>query len=519
MNLTAMLHAAANSRPKAIATIFQGRENTWENLRERVSRLASARSGFGVQPGDRVAILALNSDLYTEYLFAVWWIGAVAVPMNTRWVAQESAYCINDSETVVLFIDEAFLSQLHEIRSLATSLKHVVFMGQANDAAQETPYEELIDKQSPCEDGNFSGEHLAGIYYTGGTTGFPKGVMLSHRALWYNYLTCTRYLDISPEDRFLHTAPMFHLADGAAGGAALMAGASHTYLPAFSPAGLMDIVDRLEVTHTVIVPTMVAMLLQSPDFTSSRVSSLRRILYGSSPMPEGVLTDALKKLPTTDFMQGYGQTELAPIISILTPDYHQLEGNKSGKLRSAGRPALGCEVKIVRDTGAAARPGEVGEIVVRSPGMMTGYWRREKETAEVMQNGWIFTGDGGYVDDDGFIFIVDRLKDMIVSGGENVFSAEVESVLSTHPAIAEVAVIGIPSESWGEEVHAIVVARDSAAISDEELTRYCKARMAGYKCPRSFTLRQEPLPLSGAGKVLKKILREPFWKGYARSVG
>lgn len=519
MNLTAMLHAAASSRPKAIATMFEERENTWERLRERVAKLASALREMGVQPGDRVAILALNSDLYTEYLFAVWWMGGVVVPMNTRWVARESSYCINDSDTVVLFIDEAFLSQLHEIRSQATSLRQVVFMGQTSDTVQALPYEELIDRHSPCEDGNFGGEHLAGIYYTGGTTGFPKGVMLSHRALWYNYLTCTRYLDISPEDRFLHVAPMFHLADGAAGGAALMAGACHAYLPAFSPAGLIDIVDRLEVTHTVIVPTMVGMLLQSPDFTPSRVRSLRRILYGSSPMPEGVLTDALNKLPNTEFMQGYGQTELAPIISILTPDYHELEGKKSGKLRSAGRPALGCEVKIVKDNGATAGPDEVGEIVVRSPGRMTGYWRRERETAEVLRDGWVFTGDGGYMDDDGFIFIVDRLKDMIVSGGENVFSAEVESVLSTHAAVAEVAVIGIPSESWGEEVHAIVVPRDGMVVSDDELTRHCKARIAGYKCPRSFTLRQEPLPLSGAGKVLKKSLREPFWKGHARSVG
>jgi len=226
----------------------------------------------------------------------------------------------------------------------------------------------------------------------------------------------------------------------------------------------------------------------------------------------------LDKLPHIDFIQGYGQTEMAPVITVLAPEYHVTSGPKSGKLRSAGQPAMGCEVKIANEDGTICPSGEVGEIWCRSPGSMLGYWQLPEQTADTLQDGWVKTGDGAYQDEDGFIFIVDRIKDMIVSGGENVFSSEVESAISTHADVAEVAVVGIPSEEWGEAVHAIIVPRDGAEPSLESVVEHCQTSIAKYKCPRSIELRSEPLPLSGAGKVLKKDLRAPYWESAGRNV-
>jgi acyl-CoA synthetase (AMP-forming)/AMP-acid ligase II len=267
-----------------------------------------------------------------------------------------------------------------------------------------------------------------------------------------------------------------------------------------------------------MVPTMIGMLLQHPKFSAERLSSLRTMIYGASPMPQGVLREALEKLPSVDFIQAYGQTELAPLVTVLPAAYHELEGPRSGKLRSAGRAVMGCEVRIVGEDGQEKPSGEVGEIVARSPGAMLGYWNLPDQTKSTLIDGWVNTGDAAYRDEDGFIFIVDRLKDMIVTGGENVFSAEVESAISTHPSVAEVAVVGIPSEKWGEAVHAIVVPRKGAVVREGEIIEHCKPLIANYKCPRSISLRDEPLPLSGAGKVLKKDLRAPYWEGKRRNV-
>ncbi|MEM7692478.1 MAG: AMP-binding protein, partial [Pseudomonadota bacterium] len=355
-----------------------------------------------------------------------------------------------------------------------------------------------------------------GLYYTGGTTGFPKGVMLSQRALWFNNISMGQAFRTVSGDVYLHAAPMFHLADGAFSGAATVAGICHAFLPSFDPLSLMKIIEEAKVTQSVLVPTMLGMLINHPEFDANRLRSLRSTAYGASPMPGGVMQQLLDQLPWVNWVQGYGQTEMAPIISLLASENHVLEGPHSGKLRSAGKVAMGVEVRICDDNGDNLPNGEVGEIVTRSPGAMTGYWNRPEQTAEVLRDGWVHTGDGAYRDDDGFIFIVDRLKDMIVSGGENVFSAEVESALSTHDSVEAVSVIGIPDEQWGEAVHAIVILKEGCAPSEDELIEHCKSLIASYKCPRSFTFRSDPLPLSGAGKVLKTELRKPFWEGRER---
>ena len=516
-NLTQFMTAAADTRPTAIATIMGTRKRNWYEHRERVAKLADSLRKLGASAGDRVAILALNSDRYTEYYHAVWWAGAAVVPMNIRWTSVENAYSLNDSEAEILFVDKAFALVVDEIRTECPKLKTVIYLDDGEVPEDMLAYEDLVNQGSLCDDAMRLGEDLAGLYYTGGTTGFPKGVMLPHRALWYNNLVMSKMSEARPESSYLHAGPMFHLADGCASGGLTAVGATHVYVPMFDIEGVVSTIETHGVTHTLMVPTMIGMLLNSDTFDPARLASLQYMTYGASPMPEGLLTDLIERVPDLNIIQGYGQTELAPIVSTLQPEFHVLGGNNS-KLRSAGRPVPGTEVKIVDEDGNKVATGDVGEICARGMGAMQGYWKLDEQTAATLVDGWVHTGDGGYMDDDGFIFIADRMKDMIVTGGENVFSAEVESAISTHDAVAEVAVIGIPDDTWGEAVHAVIIPKEGMTPSTDEIVEHCRPLIANYKLPRSTELRADPLPLSGAGKVLKRDLRAPFWENKARQV-
>lgn len=519
MQLTQSLHTAAETYPTVLATVFNGRQQTWAELKAKVSKLAAGIKSLGGCANEPVAILALNTDRYTEYYYGVWWAGCTVVPMNTRWSATENAYSLNDSGAKMLFIDDAFLTVLPEILAQADNDIKIIYIGENACPEGMTDYASLISKCDPCHDARHGGEDLAGIYYTGGTTGFPKGVMLPHRALWYNGLASAKHFNFEPGDSYLHAAPMFHLADGAGGCGASAVGATHHYLSAFTPDGVLDVIAEHKITHSLLVPTMIQMVLQSPNFKSDKLSSMKYLVYGASPMPQGVLLEALDKLSHIGLIQGYGQTEMAPLMTTLAVEYHVLEGAKQGKLSSAGRPVIGTMLRIIGEDGCDVPRGQVGEIVAYGPGAMLGYWKRPEETAATLVNGGVHTGDGAYMDDDGFVFIVDRVKDMIVSGGENVFSAEVENAISTHPSVAGVAVIGIPSEKWGEAVHAIIIPKEGCEIDAADIKTYCKTYIANYKCPSSIEVRTEPFPLSGAGKVMKKNLRAPYWKDKSRGVG
>lgn len=515
MGMTALLNASADNMPDHIATVMGDRRNSWSKVRDRVARFASALRALGVSANDRVAVLSLNCDRYTEFYFSVWWSGGAIVPMNLRWSVDENVYSLDDAEAEILIVDDTFAAMVPHITAKAKTLQTVIHMGDGDAPDGMLSYEALIAENTPSADAGRAGEDLAGLYYTGGTTGFPKGVMLPHRALWYNSLVAANHANIGPEDIYLHVAPMFHLADGAGGNALSAAGGRHVYLPSFTPDATLDAIEREGVTIAVMVPTMIAMLLASPNFDPARLKSLKKLIYGASPMPAGVLKDLMEKLPDLKLLQGYGQTELAPMVSMLTPEFHVKDGTK---LKSAGRAVIGAEIRIENEDGSLCDYDEVGEIVVRSPGTMQGYWKLPDQTASTLKNGWVYTGDGAYKDRDGFIFIVDRIKDMIVTGGENVFSAEVESAISTHPAVAEVAVIGIPAEQWGEAVHAIIVCKPGMSVTEDEIVAHCREKIANYKLPRSVSFRTEPLPLSGAGKVLKRDLRKPFWDGQDRAV-
>ncbi len=519
MYLTQPIRRAAQATPNKIATLFGEREQSFRQLEGRIARLAAGLSAAGVKSDDRVAILALNSDRYFEAFFAVPWADAVLVPLNIRWSVGENVYSLDDSESSVLMVDDTFLEAAKAIRQRCKGLTTFIYMGDGETPEGMLNYESLLGDAEPAEDAMRGYDQLLGIFYTGGTTGFPKGVMLSHQNFYTSSIAAMGGLDFNQQGIcYLHAAPMFHLADAAMSVANTIAGNTHAFIPAFQPQAVAAAVEKFKVTDLLLVPTMITMMLEQGSFAEADVSSLRKIIYGASPMPEGTLLAAMEQLPEVGFYGAYGQTELAPLVSILRPEYHVVEGPKAGKLRSAGQAGYIVDVKICDAEGHTLPSGEVGEILVAGPNAMQGYWNNPEQTASTLVDGWIHTGDAGYFDEDGFLFLVDRVKDMIVSGGENVFSAEVESAVSRHPAVLEVAVIGIPSDEWGEAVHAIVRLKPGEDAAEDEIIACCKEHIAGYKCPRSIEFREEPFPITGAGKLRKLDLRQPFWEGYDKRV-
>ena len=518
VQLTQFLRRAAQTRPNAVATRCEGRVRTWREFEARAAALAGALGGLGLRPGDRVGMLALNSDRYLEYFFACSWGGFVFVPINTRLAPPEIAFWLNDSGCAALLIDDAFLPVLDAVRPHTPELRHIVRVGDGKAPEGMHAYENLVEKGPKIPDAGKSGDDLAGIFYTGGTTGRSKGVMLSHRNLIATALFCGAAFGFDGEVVYLHAGPMFHLADGASTFLVTAVGGKHLFMPRFEPGQLLETVERERVTATLLVPTMINMVVNHPNVETTDASSLKFVLYGASPMPEAIIRRAFVALPHTGFVQAYGQSEAAPCMVFMTPDYHTLEGPKAGKLKAAGRAALGCEIRIHDAADNEVPRGTVGEICGRGDNVMLGYWRQPEMTARTLRNGWLHTGDGGYMDEDGFVYVVDRVKDMIISGGENVYSAEVEQALYTHPDVAECAVIGIPDEKWGEAVHAVVRLKPGRTPAPAALIAHCHALIAGYKCPRSVAFREEPLPLSGAGKILKTELRKPYWEGKDRAV-
>ena len=513
MYLTQGLHRALQQHPDRTAVLFGGQRRTFSELADRVARLAGALRSLGMDTGDRVAMLAMNSDRYLEYQIGVPWGGGVLNPCNVRWSVAEIVYSLKDSGSTLLLADDAFQPMVAQILREVPGIRTVIHTGDGPTPEGMHGYERLLADAAPIADVCRQGNDLLGIFYTGGTTGFPKGVMLSHANLWCSGMSLIGE-GISPSGGvYLHAAPMFHLADFGVAMPQIIAGNAHAIIPAFKPEAVLESIARDRVTDVLLVPTMIQMLVDHPAMKADHdLGSLQRVIYGASCISEALLNRAMAALPGVAFFQAYGMTELSPVATINPAWTHTAEGRKAGKLRSGGRASLGTEVRIVDEADAEVPRGTVGEVAVRGPNVMLGYWNKPEQTAAALRGGWMHTGDGAYMDHDGFIFIVDRLKDMIKSGGENVFSAEVENALAQHAAVASCAVIGIPSDEWGEAVHAVVVCKPGAAVPSGELIAHCKTQIAGYKCPRSIEFR-EALPLSGAGKILKTVLRQPFWEG------
>jgi len=513
MRLTMGLTQSATHHATRAATVFENRTRTYAQVIDRVARLASALATMGAKPLNRIAILALNGDAYYEAYYAILWAGCIAVPCNTRWAAAEHRAALADCEPCLLLVDQHFVPMLQE---LSPELRErTIFMGEARGRFN---VEELIGRSQPAEDLSGSGDMPAAIFYTGGTTGTAKGVVLSHDNLIINFLAGAALEPFAPDCVYLHVAPMFHLADALMVFGPTLLAATHVILPRFDPALVVETITRCGVNTVLLVPTMIGMLDQYLRDSPQTLTQVRRLTYGASPISESLMKRALQMFPNARIVQAYGQTELSPVATFLMHENHVGTGGHPVKLRSAGRAIPGVELRIVGADLKGVPTGEVGEILVRGPNVMQGYWRKPQLTADTIVEGWVRTGDAGYLDAEGFLYLVDRVKDMIVSGGENVYSAEVENALAQHPAVLECAVIGVPDDRWGERVHAVLRFRPGTAATEDELTEHCNQLIAGYKRPRSFEFRQEPLPLSGAGKILKMELRKSYWGTAARAV-
>jgi long-chain acyl-CoA synthetase len=522
MILNRVLQRAVRYFPNHTATIFNGQRQTYSQLGHRVHLLAYALNELGIKPGDRVAIYQLNCSQFLETVYACFRLGAVIVPLNTRLAADELVFIINDAECKAFITDDQLQPLAASFKSRLIGIEHFVAVGGGEGFSD---YEMLlaahVNAASPLPpESDASDEKLAGLFYTSGTTGLPKGVMLSHRNLWMNALHTLAVRAPESNLNFLHAAPMFHLATFPAVINVTVNGGTHTILQKFDLKAMMELIESAKVTSTVLVPTMVNFLIHHPDFNKHDLSSLRRITYGAAPMPVELLKRAMNLLPNVEFSQGYGQTESSPLLTSLQHEDHITEGEErlTRRLASCGRPVAGVEVEIQKDDGMFAQPGEVGEVIARGPNVMMGYWKRPEETAATLRDGWLHTGDMAVMDEDGYIYLVDRKKDMIISGGENVYSSEVENVVYQHPSVREAAVIGVPDDKWGEAVTAIIAIKPGALLTENELIEFCAARLADYKVPKRVEFREGELPKSGTGKILKKELREPYWQGHNRRV-
>ncbi|TAM66425.1 long-chain-fatty-acid--CoA ligase [Mycobacterium sp.] len=506
MYLTQSLHRMLQQCPDTTLTVFGDRQYTVRQSTDRIARLAGALRALGVHRDDRVAYLGLNSDRYHEYLYAVPWADAAVNPVNIRWNPAEIAYSLQESKTTVLFVDDAFVAAIPALRAAGAELSTIVYCDEGECPLGMVDYESALAGSPPVPDARRGGDALFGVFYTGGTTGRPKGVMLSHTNVMTSALgSLATGRFVTDKGRVLHAAPLFHLAAIGMWIAANVAGSTHVMVPSFTPGGVAKVIGDHRITDLLLVPTMIQMLIDHPDTGGCDLSSLRQLTYGASPIPEALIERAVKAFPTAGLAQAYGMTELAPAATFLPACDHA----KPALQRSAGRALPHVEVRVVDADGNEVPTGDIGEVVVRGDNVMLGYWNRPNDTAATVRDGWMHTGDMARMDEQGYLFIIDRMKDMIITGGENVYSAEVENALAGHPAVAAAAVIGVPDDRWGERVHAVVVLRLGSEATEESLREHCRALIAGYKVPRSMEFVSD-LPVSGAGKVLKRELRECY---------
>ena len=465
---------------------------TYAQMWERSRRLAGAPRGLGLTEGDRVAVVGPNCHRYLEIYQAVPGAGMVLVPLNQRHSDAELRYALEDAGAKVLFAGRP-------VGDLPPCVEAVIEVGEA--------YEALLAGAAPADFPEDVGEEdLAGLFYTGGTTGTAKGVILTHRNLVANAMHLQLCWPFSPDTVWLVTAPLFHLAGSIAVLSTVWNAARHVVLAAFDPGAVLDLVESERVTATLVVPSMLAAMNDEQLARPRDVSALELISFGGAPSATATLRRAHEAFPGARLLHIYGATETAPIATTLLGVEELLD---SPRAQSCGQPAVGVDVEVRTAEGARAAVGEVGEVMVRGPNVMGAYWNKPRETADALVDGWYRTGDLGSMDEEAFVYLVDRAKDMIVTGGENVYSTEVEDVLYRHPAVLEAAVFGVPDAKWGEAVHAVVVPR--APVTADELIAHCRAAIGAYKVPRAVDLRAEPLPKSGAGKVLKRELRAPFW--------
>ncbi|MFZ8997538.1 MAG: long-chain-fatty-acid--CoA ligase [Ilumatobacteraceae bacterium] len=507
-----------------IALIDGDIRRTYGELSDRVERLRGGLLTLGLSSGDRVAGLALNSAAHFEAWTAIPTANLVFNDLNFRLAPSELAFIVDDSGARILCADATNWEVANDLIERCDSLERLVWMDHGPSPDGAITWDELATHDPALVPGDLDADRPAALVYTGGTTGRPKGVIQTHGNLMVNAKHMLWANPLFRDDRFLHLTPMFHSAGVANMYAQMLVAGTHVICPGFDPDLVGRMIEEHRITVCVLVPTMINMFVNHPATAERDLSSWRSCFYAASPIPSALLARAMTELPC-DFFQAYGMTEMSPHCCQLGAEDHRrgIAGDDpvaTRRLTSCGTPCIGVDVEIRRADGTVCDTDEVGEITVRGPNMMPGYWNRPEETAAVFtDDGWYRTGDLGSMDDGGYVYVVDRAKDMIVSGGENVFTTEVEQVLASHPAVLELAVFGIPDDRWGERVHAEVVPKAGTTVTAEELIAHCRERIAGFKTPRTINLRDEPLPKSGAGKILKRELRAPYWAGHDRAVG
>src|SRR5437016_1688186 len=492
---THSLGRARRYYPERTASASSEERSTFRELHDRVGRIAGALTKHGFRKGDRLGLLLPNEREYVELVYACAWLGVIAVPLNTR---------LSQEEIDHVLIDAAPHGLVRHSSLAAPSV--------------ELPGQLVIDKE-PFDLGNdslpadvYDPDAVFALIYTSGTTGQPKGVALTHTNILANLDHVNYWMRYSEGGVYLHAAPIFHIADFPFMFASPAFGTCQVTIPKFSPEAFCETVEGERVTHTVLVPTMINLLTQFADLKKYDLTSLEYLGYGGSPVAPELIHRTRQMLPNVKLVQVYGLSETG-FLAGLQDDEHT-----EGRLTSCGRPCPGIEVQVVDDEGKEVATGEHGELVARGANVMRGYWNNLKETNAIFRDGMFRTGDIGYQDADGYIYILDRLKDMIVTGGDNVYSGEVEAVIYRHPAVKEVAVFGIPDPKWGELVMACVVLKPGKTLSADELIAYCRRSLANYKIPRRVEFSDTELPKSGSGKILKKVLREHFWTHQARAV-
>jgi long-chain acyl-CoA synthetase len=508
MYLTESLHANRDARPMAAALVDDMARRSHDALFDRVARLAAALRALGVAANDRIAILALNSVAVVETFHAAWWIGAVICPVNTRWSPAEIADSLMDAGAVALIVDATHAPSIEALRGSLPALRIVIRIDAGADA-DACRFEALIAAHPPAEDGRFKDAHHAALLYTGGTTGRAKGVLLSHRNLVAAARCRIAENGLDADGVCLVTTPLFHVA-GLVRVVSHLAAGGCCVLPAqFRPADVLQRIEREGVTDAGLVPSMLQMVLDDPAFSADRLRPIRRLGYGAAPSARALLERLQNIAPWIGLYQSYGMTESCAIGTLSRPEDHRPDGWADGRATSAGRPSRNTDVRVVDALDRDVPEGQPGEILLRGPTVMLGYWNRPEETAAALQGGWLHTGDIGTLRADGYLKVVDRLKDMIITGGENVYSAEVENALQSHPAIAHCGVIGVFDARWGEAVHAIVTLRPGMHVDEADLRRHCASLLGNYKRPKSFAF-LDVMPLTAAGKINKQELRSRF---------
>jgi len=525
--LTEVLGKALRLYPRKRAIVCGEGSWTYAEFGERVNRLSQALLSLGVGKGDRVAVIHRNCHRYLECYFGVMQIGAVLVPVNYRLSARDWLGTVEDAGAKLVIVEDRFREELESVTDALHESCTVLWSpgGSAAGTSQDTDfaYEALLSSARPDPPATVSiePEDTAEIYYTSGTTGQGKGVVLSHRNVYVHALGTIAEFKLDDSDVWLHAAPMFHLADGWAAWSITWVGGVHVLVPEFRARLVLDAVHREAVTTTNLIPTMLNDLVNYPGVQDYDFSSLRLLLSGGSPVAESLAEKAMQTFGC-EYAQTYGMTETSPYLTVSTLKEHLRRLTPKEQMRfraSTGREFITVELRVVNEQGQNVRPdgGEVGEIIVRGDSVMKEYWNLPEATGEAFRDGWLYTGDMAVMDAEGYVTIVDRKRDVIITGGENVYSAEVENELYSHPAVLEVAVIGVPDEKWGEAVKAIIVLREGREATEEEIMEYCRQRMARFKVPKSIDF-VPALPRTGSAKIAKVALREEFWKGMAKRV-